>query len=796
MNCPCGWLSYVAFNSLNPSAPIHVPNRISPLASQPRRRGDWPQAEARLTSINLGETSCQIAMPFVPSDGAPENARWLGLAIDHRRLFDALQDGWLRPLPSRTGVLLGIGTYAPEHHERSAGHRIAVGVKLASVDLPALDLPVWRGRRWVTSGSEQLEAEDKALYWPGALPAFAISELAVSTEEERARLTGLAQMVSNVPLADIPVRVCSFQQRVLDSSEPPPETACKLVVQDGQDAIHGALSMAVWGVPRIDPWMDVLTASLASDPTRLQHMVTKVEVSWWQFPPWARLAHHRPPSLTAQECIWLAAIEVFRNTISERRFGRDEQAERIASLAFQIARSAYSHEISDWLQSTQSVLRGEAVIELGGWRDCPVGLAVQLVLTRSEPKAFKEWFKELPDLPPGVAWTAATLCGLLHGYKRLETHFRGDAAQRKILSIHSFHVSCDPRNAVTWKSIAKTDPVWSKKFGEFFLSWNDTEFARKPEKARGKWLTADLEDATVAREAQTVAKQLDWPCIDREMALTDDIVTWSGAGTVAPENALSRLAIRGEIRMKIPSNAVIEDTLNIEAFRHLVSVERGLLVEPPIAARDPIIQIESPDIPGLVYVPEFLRPDEENHLASVIDGCDWEADSLRRRVQQYGWKYNYKTREIDMSMRLGPLPNWAHVIAQRLVSTKLLHDIPDQVIVNEYVGDQGIRAHVDRVRSFGDGIVMISLLESWEMIFREQADIKNARKVPLLLKRRSAAIMTGDARYLWTHEIPSRKYEPSEGGKTMRGRRISLTFRKVLVETPQNALADSSSHRQ
>ena len=739
---------------------------------------------------------CQIAMPFVPSDGAPEKARWLGLAIDHRRLFDALQDGWLRPLPSRTGVLLGIGTYAPEHHERSAAHRIPVGVKLASADLPALDLPVLRGRHWVTSGFERLEVEDGALYWPGALPAFAISELTVSTEEERARLTGLAQMVSNVPLADIPIRVRSFQQRVFDLSETPPETTCRLVVQDSQDAIHGALSMAVWGVPRIDPWMDVLTASLASDPTRLQRMVTKVEVPWWQFPPWARLAHQRPPSSTAQECIWLAAIEVFRNTISEHRLGRRELAERIASLASQTASPVYSHEISNWLRSTQSILRGEDVIGLDGWRDCPVGLAVQLVLTRSEPQAFKEWFKELPDLPPGVAWTAATLCGLLHGYKRLETHFRGDTVQRKVLSIHSFHVSCNQRNAVTWKSIAKTDPVWSKKFGEFFLSWNGTEFARKPEKARGKWLTADLEDAAVVREAQTVAKQLDWPCFDREIALTDSVIPWSGPGTVAPENTLSCLEIRGNVRMRIPSNAMIEDTLNIEQFRHLVSVERGLLVEPPIAARDPIIQIESPDIPGLIYVPDFLRPDEEKNLVSVIEGCDWDADLIRRRVQQYGWKYNYKTREIDLSMHLGPLPNWAYVIAQRLVSAKLLHDFPDQVIVNEYVGEQGIRSHIDRESSFGDGIVMISLLESWEMIFREKRDIKNARKVPHLLERRSAAIMTGDARYLWTHEIPSRKYEPSEGGKIMRGRRISLTFRKVLVEAPQSALSDSSSHRR
>ena len=63
------------------------------------------------------------------------------------------------------------------------------------------------------------------------------------------------------------------------------------------------------------------------------------------------------------------------------------------------------------------------------------------------------------------------------------------------------------------------------------------------------------------------------------------------------------------------------------------------------------------------------------------------------------------------------------------------------------------------------------------MVFRERGDDRG-RKVTQRLDRRSAAIMTGDARYRWTHEIPKRKYEP---GRVARGRRISLTFRKVLA---------------
>ena len=131
-------------------------------------------------------------------------------------------------------------------------------------------------------------------------------------------------------------------------------------------------------------------------------------------------------------------------------------------------------------------------------------------------------------------------------------------------------------------------------------------------------------------------------------------------------------------------------------------------------------------------------------------------------------------------MRLGSLPDWASRIARRLVSTKLLSDLPDQVIVNEYIENQGINAHIDRVPSFADGIVMISLLESWEMVFRNP---KDKRKINKILERGSAAIMKNEARYQWTHEIPRRLCEP---GKVERKRRISLTFRKVLVgETPR-----------
>lgn len=247
----------------------------------------------------------------------------------------------------------------------------------------------------------------------------------------------------------------------------------------------------------------------------------------------------------------------------------------------------------------------------------------------------------------------------------------------------------------------------------------------------------------------------------------------SGAVTVLGDSE-RRLDVRGPVRMRVPTAAVLEEVLDVESFRRAVAVEAGTLPDPPVT-RGHGVRFQTVDVPGLVYVADFLSEDEEDRVVGVIDQSDWSSE-LQRRVQHCGWRYDYKARQIDSSMRLGPLPEWAAHLAQRLVSKGILSEVPDQVIVNEYVGNQGISRHVDSEPSFADGIAMISLLESWEMVFREKK--KRGRKVLQRLERRSAAIVTGDARYRWTHEIPKRRHEP---GRVKRGRRISLTFRKVLV---------------
>jgi hypothetical protein len=74
---------------------------------------------------------------------------------------------------------------------------------------------------------------------------------------------------------------------------------------------------------------------------------------------------------------------------------------------------------------------------------------------------------------------------------------------------------------------------------------------------------------------------------------------------------------------------------------------------------------------GLSYIPEFISRQDHDYLWSTIYEQPWLND-LKRRVQHYGWKYDYKTRAIDYSMFLGELPDWAKSVAQRLYNEGLI----------------------------------------------------------------------------------------------------------------------------
>lgn len=179
---------------------------------------------------------------------------------------------------------------------------------------------------------------------------------------------------------------------------------------------------------------------------------------------------------------------------------------------------------------------------------------------------------------------------------------------------------------------------------------------------------------------------------------------------------------------------------------------------------------------GLQYVESFVNRTEEDALLEHVDAGLWRSD-LKRRVQHFGWIYDYKKRIIDPSMYVGPLPDWLQSLAARIVIEGYSPTVPDQVIVNEYLPGQGISSHVDCLTCFGPVIVSLSLGSSCVMDFASKAE---QIKVSIPLARCSLLALAGSARTLWSHAIAGRKTDKFGDQISRRGRRVSLTFRTVL----------------
>ena len=185
------------------------------------------------------------------------------------------------------------------------------------------------------------------------------------------------------------------------------------------------------------------------------------------------------------------------------------------------------------------------------------------------------------------------------------------------------------------------------------------------------------------------------------------------------------------------------------------------------------------EIRGFKYIEDYIDESKHNWLLDQIDTNPW-LDDLKRRVQHYGFKYDYKARKVNHDMRIGHLPEWLQSLGQRLHEDNHMPSIPDQVIVNEYQPGQGISSHIDCEPCFENMIVSLSLGSSCVMDFTHKLD--STKKIPVWLAPRSIIVLRDESRYNWLHGIAPRKSDQLTGRTYDRQRRVSLTFRKVIIE--------------
>ena len=184
------------------------------------------------------------------------------------------------------------------------------------------------------------------------------------------------------------------------------------------------------------------------------------------------------------------------------------------------------------------------------------------------------------------------------------------------------------------------------------------------------------------------------------------------------------------------------------------------------------MDLDAAPVPGLRYLPDYLDCDIQTRVLAAADSQPWQ-QSGGRSVQIYGYSYHHLKGGI---YRLGDLPAWALDVAARIQRDGLMPHLADQMIVNAYQAGAGISAHID-LSAFDDAIVAISLGSTCVMQFAEKA---SGRGEELLVEPGSALVLSGDARSQWTHAIPARTSDLWHNRELVRGRRVSLTFRRML----------------
>jgi alkylated DNA repair dioxygenase AlkB len=191
-------------------------------------------------------------------------------------------------------------------------------------------------------------------------------------------------------------------------------------------------------------------------------------------------------------------------------------------------------------------------------------------------------------------------------------------------------------------------------------------------------------------------------------------------------------------------------------------------------------------VPGLDYFPNFIDPVVEKGLIEKLSSRDWLID-LTRRVQHYGYMYDYKRRRVDSSMRIADPPAWIQEYSERLYKDSIFNKIPDQVIVNEYKPGQGISKHIDCEPCFTDTVASLSLGSKCIMDIINKNN--NKEVYPFLLEPGSLIVLKGESRYEWMHRIRPRKTDKYELPDLInkpqtfqRELRISITFRKVILQ--------------
>ncbi|MBD8657770.1 alpha-ketoglutarate-dependent dioxygenase AlkB [Oxalobacteraceae sp. CFBP 13730] len=703
---------------------------------------------------------------------------YLSLVLDHRQWLNLLADEWWPAKAERT--LLRLGTSKPISRQPQ-DEKIKVIAWINALLLPKILVNIRNGETWRESTVNDLSPFDTEILWPGPVPLFSIDHFTVDSEEQRSRIIGLARSFGNLAQDYATIRVDKKFIDYIDSEAPQPKQW--LTPPNSWDALRGAAAMAMWSVPSMRPCLDTLCDSLNDSYDQLN--IINLGAPWWLLPPWNK--KNVSDKENYESTLWNSILNVLPKFPVREGWSAVNIFDQI--IQHLTKNDRYLELAKDLVDETLDILSDKRNINMERGAKDPLGLALQLILLRPTPEKFTSWKDDYPEISPIVWWTGATLSGYISGFRDLEIQFRGGALARRVLAVRMWAAGSSIYPLDIWDDpISLSNVHWVSKNNVVTISCKNFVLEEKILDTRSQWYVANLEDVETRAAAISMLKEFCPSELQTTIKIKDAKLEYKGKGkfNFSPEHNL--INIEGEINLLLPKFFDVNVDIDEDRFRNwLVKSYLPLKILPPAKNNKLGREILSnsayskklnslsldPDINGLAALNNFLSYSEEEMLVASVDREKW-SELLSRRVQHYGWQYDYRTSKIKPASKAAPFPAWAQKIADRLYELGLLDELPDQMIVNEYIGKQGIAPHIDSQSSFGRAIAVVSLLESWEMIFRDKRD---GRKLIRTLERGGVTIFKDDARNFWTHEIPKRLKEPWG----LRERRISLTFRKVIL---------------
>ena len=218
--------------------------------------------------------------------------------------------------------------------------------------------------------------------------------------------------------------------------------------------------------------------------------------------------------------------------------------------------------------------------------------------------------------------------------------------------------------------------------------------------------------------------------------------------------------------------------------------------------RDPVPAKEfrkpsSEPLPGLCLYEDFISEEEEATILAQLDGKDpnfateflpWKPNTFNGKHSGKRWGVHCNLRERKVTPAEDPLPSFlTQIVLPRLRKNirSLQQCRPNEANAIDYhtMRNDYLKAHVDDRQLSTEPIANMSLAGDCYMTFRNERHTSAPPK-KVLLKRRCLQVLTGPARYDYSHGIAAEDL--------LSPRRVSVTMR----ESPLTSVAVPKSRQK